>query len=241
MKQNVKKKKELIKKQKVKKDKVKKKFKIKWKNVVITLLILITIILLLLTLLNIRITNIYIRGNNIVSDQEIIDTTKINNYPSILTLLINNPLKKLNDNELILNYSYDLDFTKLYININDNYPLFYDLNKNETILLNGASTKEKLDSPTLINYVPDTIYSYFKEKISYIDFEIIKRINEIKYAPDNVDENRFLLSMTDSNYVYLTLTKFENLNNYVSIIKEFPGKKGILYLNAGNSFEVLEK
>ena len=48
--------------------------------------------------------------------------------------------------------------------------------------------------------------------------------------------------MSDGNYVYLTINKFENINAYIEIIKQkqFENKKGILYLDAGNSFEIIE-
>lgn len=43
-------------------------------------------------MLNIKISNIYISGNNYLSDQEIIEIAKIENYPSTLKILV----RKLN-------------------------------------------------------------------------------------------------------------------------------------------------
>mgnify|MGYP003496935144 CR=1 FL=1 len=40
--------------------------------------------------------------------------------------------------------------------------------------------------------------------------------------------------------VYLTLNKFSKLDDYLDIIKEFNNKKGILYLDSGEYFEVKE-
>ena len=34
-------------------------------------------------------------------------------------------------------------------------------------------------------------------------------ISEIKYDPNSVDVERFLFTMTDGNYVYITLERFE--------------------------------
>ena len=86
--------------------------------------------------------------------------------------------------------------------------------------------------------MPDNIYSDFLNSISSIDYDIVKRISEIKYDPNEVDEGRFLLTMNDGNYVYLTLNKFDKIDNYLDIIKEFDNKKGILYLDSGEYFEV---
>ena len=129
---------------------------------------------------------------------------------------------------------------EVHITIEDNYPLFYDSDKKKTILLNKKKTTEKLNAPLLINYVPDTIYNLFLEKMSSLDYDTIKRISEIKYDPNEVDEERFLLTMSDGNYVYLTLEKFEVIDNYVDIIKTFNNKKGILYLDSGEYFKIME-
>jgi hypothetical protein len=47
--------------------------------------------------------------------------------------------------------------------------------------------------------------------------------------------------MNDQIYVYITLTKIDVLNNYNEITKELEGKKGILYLDSGNHFEIIEE
>ena len=46
--------------------------------------------------------------------------------------------------------------------------------------------------------------------------------------------------MNDGNYVYVTMKKFDVLNNYVDFIREFDNKKGILYLNSGEYFKIFE-
>ena len=46
--------------------------------------------------------------------------------------------------------------------------------------------------------------------------------------------------MNDGNYVYINLYKFLNLNKYIEIVKNFGNKKGIIYLDSGNYFEIKE-
>ena len=41
--------------------------------------------------------------------------------------------------------------------------------------------------------------------------------------------------MNDGNYVYVTLSKFSNVNSYLKISKTLPNR-GILYLDYGNYF-----
>ena len=61
-------------------------------------------------------------------------------------------------------------------------------------------------------------------------------ISEIKYDPNNIDKERFLITMNDGNYVYVTLYKITAINEYLKILSKV-NKKGILYLDSGNFFE----
>ena len=131
-------------------------------------------------------------------------------------------------------------FSKIYIKIEENRPLFYNSSSLKTILLDGSEVDENYESATLINYVPDTIYSNFVKSLKKIDEEVLNRVSEIKYDPNDVDSERFLFMMDDGNYVYITLNKIENINNYIDIIKNFDSKKGILYLDSGEYFKILD-
>ena len=44
--------------------------------------------------------------------------------------------------------------------------------------------------------------------------------------------------MSDSHYVYITLSKISLINSYNEIYPTLEGKKGILYLDSGNHFEI---
>ena len=46
--------------------------------------------------------------------------------------------------------------------------------------------------------------------------------------------------MNDNNLVYININKMNNLNKYVDIVKKLNNKKGILYLDSGNYFEIKE-
>ena len=108
----------------------------------------------------------------------------------------------------------------------------YVLENKKEISLNGIVV------PTLINYVPDTKYDIFVNKYILLDNKVKQKISEIKYDPNTIDEDRFFLYMNDGNYVYITLTKMELLNKYNDAITKFEGKKGTLYLDSGNYFEI---
>ena len=150
-------------------------------------------------------------------------------------------IKKLEKNIYIKNATIKKKKLKeIHIEIEENYVLFYDSTKNVSILKDGSQSKEISDGPYLVNYITDTLYDEFISKMQLIDRTIINRVSEIKYDPNSVDEERFLFTMNDGNYVYLTLTSFKKINNYVDILKNFENQKGILYLDSGEYFQVLE-
>ena len=66
-------------------------------------------------------------------------------------------------------------------------------------------------------------------------------MSEIEYSPNDVDEERFFILMNDGNYVYLTLNKFLSINKYTDMIKSFENKKGILYLDSGEYFDMFDE
>lgn len=220
---------------------VKRKRRIKYGRILMALIILILLIYILFPIISFNIKNIYIKGNEYLTDQEVIEIAGIENYPSTFNCLIYPTKKKLEQNVMIKKANVTKKgIFKIYIEVIENSPLFYSEINKKTILKDLEIVDKKYDTPILLNYVPDKIYERFIKKMRLIDKEVLMRISEIEYKPNNVDKNRFLLSMQDGNYVYLTLSRFENINNYVEIISKFGGKKGILYLDSGEYFKIYE-
>jgi cell division protein FtsQ len=188
------------------------------------------------------IKNIYIKNNTLLTDQEIIEIAKLDDYPSIITTLSFVIEKRLNDNTYITSskVTKDLSFG-ITIEIVENKPTFYNRRLNKIILQDGKVVNGRYNVGTLINYVPDSIYDNFVKQMAKVEQDIIERISEIEYKPNTVDEGRFYLSMKDGNYVYLTIKKFTAVNDYIDIVKTLNNKKGILYLDDAGFFEVIER
>lgn len=216
-----------------------KKVRLRYNRIIIFLILLFGLLYLILTYVKIPISNFYISGNSLLSDQEIIDLSGLRDYPSVFTFTNIKVENKLKKNILIKKATVKKDFSKVYIKIEENYPLFYNLETKKTIMYDGRTTKDIME-PILVNHVVKDVYNLLIEKMKLLNKDIIKRISEIKYDPNSVDEERFLFTMSDGNYVYITLEKIESLNSYVDIIKTFEGKKGVLYLDSGEYFEVFK-
>ncbi len=220
--------------------KKKKKRKLKGKSILIVFIIII-VALAITYIYGLKISVITVKGNTLYSEWEIIKLAGLDNYPSSMqnvSGLIENRLEK---DPYIKKAKVKKRFiTNVSIEVEENLPLFYYAPNKKTVLENGKETKSNFPVPTLINYVPNKIYDDFLDKMADTNYDIVKRISEIKYDPNEVDEERFLLTMNDGNYVYLTLNRFNKINHYIEIVKEFNNKKGILYLDSGEYFKVIE-
>lgn len=216
--------------------------KIRYGRILLFLVLISFIIYLLVHFVNFPIKNIYITGNTNLNDQDIIELLKLENYPSIFSLNSIEAEKKLKKNSYIKDVKIEKKLLKeVHIKITESKPLYYDISTKQTILETGESVDEELNVPTLINYVPDTVYDLFLEKMKILSDDILSRISEIKYDPNDVDEERFLFYMNDGNYIYTTLEKFDNINQYIEIKKTLDNKKGILYLDSGEYFQIFEQ
>ena len=223
--------------------KVKKIRKIKTKPIIITIVSIIVIFGVVYLLSLFPITNIYIKGNNYIDDWSIITEAGIDNYPSFALTSTSKIKKKLNKNPYIksVNVKKKL-FGKIIIEVEENKVLFRNTD-NKIVLEDGSEIDDNLSNttvPLLLNYIPDTKYETFVDKMKQINDDILLNISEIRYYPNTQDDDRFLLHMNDGNYVYLTLTKFKQINYYEDVLDQLEGKKGILYLDSGNHFKVME-
>ena len=94
--------------------------------------------------------------------------------------------------------------------------------------------------PRVINYVPNDKVNSFIKDMGKVKRDILGKISDIEYVPNEYDKDRFLLYMDDGNMVYLTLTKFEMINYYNEVLGQLEDHKGILYFDSGNHFEIKE-
>lgn len=202
-------------------------------------LFILGIIIFVIRLCITNITNIYISGNEYLTDQDIIEISQLDNYPNSIT----NPSyiieKRLKNHKYILDVEINKNIflNKIIIKVIENYPLFYYSVKDKTVLYNGDTIDGNVSNLTIINSIKEEVYTKFLEKIKQIDVKILNRVSEIEYVPNNILIDRFLLIMNDGNYIYITLDKFLTLNKYLDIIKQFSGEKGILYLDSGEYFD----
>ncbi|MCI7702253.1 MAG: FtsQ-type POTRA domain-containing protein [Tenericutes bacterium] len=193
-----------------------------------------------------KIKNIIISNADYLKDDYIIDLAGIRDYPSFYLTNSLKMKKKLLKSPYIREVKIKREFYHiLEIDVTVNRPLF--INKDSgmvvfedkrTILETEANIVFRV--PRLINYVPDDKYDTFIEKMAKVDKGTLGKISDIEYVPNDYDKDRFLLYMDDGNMVYLTLTKFKQIEYYNDVLEQLEGRKGILYLDSGNHFQIKE-
>ena len=218
------------------------KRKLKTKKIIITFLILLLIILLGIDITRLPVKNIYITGNELLNDKTIISLAKLTDYPPYINTYFTNIKSQILKNEYIKNVNIKRTLSrKLYIEIEEYKPIF--IYKDKLVLSSGKI----VDNTYNIDYIPyvtnniDDINDKFITKFNKIEKDVILKISHIEYKPNEVDKERFLLYMTDSNYVYITLSKIDKINKYNSIVQELDNQKGIIYLDSGDYVEIKEK
>ncbi|MDD6264500.1 MAG: FtsQ-type POTRA domain-containing protein [bacterium] len=226
--------------------KIVKKKKLKIVPFLIVLLILIGLSFSVYQVLKANIKNIVIKNASYLNDDYVIDLAGIKDYPSFYLTSSIRMEKNLKKSPYIISAKVKRKFYHvLEIDIKVNNPLFINNSSNTVVFENKGTVPidEEIDLfrvPRLMNYVPDDKYDTFISKMSSIDKGILGKIADIEYTPNDYDKDRFLLYMDDGNMVYLTLTKFKQINYYNEVLEQLEGRKGILYLDSGNHFQIKE-
>lgn len=196
--------------------------------------------------LNLPIKNLIVKNTVYLNDDYVLELAGVKDYPSFWLLSTNEIEKKLETSPYILEADVERNFFHvLVISVTENKPLFIN-NTNHTVVFadkEEVNIDEEIDLfrvPRLINYVPDNKYKTFVKGMANIKKDILGKISDIEYQPNDYDKDRFLLYMDDGNMVYLTLTKFDMINYYNDVLSQLENKKGILYLDNGNHFQIME-
>ena len=213
--------------------------KINIKKKIIALVVFLCIVLSVVYIMHMPVKNIYITGNKILKDKEIISLSNLENYPPYIKTYFMNIKYKLLANDYIESVKIKRKIpSKIYLEIKEYKPIA--IYNNEIVL----SSKKKVKNNSELEYLPyiinniENVYDEFVESFSKVNEDVLLKISHIEYAPNEVDKERFILYMVDSNYVHITLSKIEKINKYNSIVKELDNQKGIIYLDSGDYLEI---
>ncbi len=223
-----------------------KKRKLKLFNLLLMLVIIGSISFGIYLYIQLPIKNIIIKNTTYLSDDYILELANLKDYPGFYKYskkkIINNIEKSPYIESVIIKRKF---YHILEIDVTEKKPLFYRDSDKKIVFSDRSSISENNDFvifriPRLLNYVPNNIYKDFVNNMKNIDDDILGKVSDIFYDPNDIDKERFLLYMDDGNMVYLTLTKFKMINYYNAVLEQLENRKGILYLDNGNHFQIKE-
>ncbi|MBR1417251.1 MAG: FtsQ-type POTRA domain-containing protein [Bacilli bacterium] len=223
-----------------------KKRKLNIKGILMLLLIITLIVSFIVFIFNIKITQIEINGTNLITDTEIIEKAQIKDYPKLFSISSSTLSSRIKELDLVNDCKVKKNlYGKLTINIDEATIIFYNKVNNKIVLSNQKeidNSSKYLGIPTLLNYVPNDVYSSLINGLKIIDKDILRLVSEIEYSPsktqngESMDDERFILRMNDGNTVHINIVNIKKLNNYMDIISStisnFEEKSGILYLDS---------
>ena len=226
--------------------KIVKKTKIKLLPCLIVLLFFVALSFGIYYFVQLPIQNLIVEGTNYLKDDYVLELAGVRDYPSFYLISTRNIEDKLEESPYIQKAEVKREFFHiLVLDIKESKPLFVN-NTNHMVVFSNKEEVPALEEvdlfrvPRLINYVPDDKYRSFIQGMADIEPDILGKISDIEYQPNDYDKDRFLLYMDDGNMVYLTLTKFDMINYYNDVLSQLENRKGILYLDNGNHFQIME-
>ena len=226
--------------------KIVKKKKLKVFNFLLVLIVTFGLFFGIYYYIKLPINNLIVIGNSYLNDDYILSLSGLKKYPSFWLTSMSKSEKKLKKSDYIVSAKIKRSwYHVITIEIEENVALFYKENENGKIVFSDGKELNKKENfifriPRLMNYVPGDQYKDFINGMKIIEKDILQKISDIEYVPNEIDKERFLLYMDDGNMVYLTLTKFKMINYYNDVLEQLEDKHGILYLDNGNHFQIKE-
>lgn len=220
--------------------KKKKRRRLKKGRLLFLILLLALVCFLLINFVNVPIRNIVIVGNDILTDQEVIEQAELENYPSYFSTFGFQIKNKLLENPYVKTVKVSKGILSVKITIEEKTVLYIDKATGDKVADDASLINDDkvVCAPYLTNEVPSDKKAGFIKAMKKLDADILCQISEIMYDPNDIDTDRYYLYMNDGNSVYLTVNKFSKLNKYNSILENIGKQNGTLYLDYGDYFEV---
>ena len=196
-------------------------------RIIVFLLLIYIVISFGIFVYNEKVHHFEIQGISYYKDIDIIRKLDLQDYPSFISINPNSLKNELELDPLIesAKVSYGWNFT-IKIEIVENPPVFMIKSNNNVVLKDGSQIDydESFGTlPMLLNNTPTESMVLLANNLAEVDKGILYMISEITYTPYNstntiLDNNRFLLSMSDYNQVYINAKTCTWLNSYLDVI-----------------------
>jgi cell division protein FtsQ len=198
-----------------------------------------------------HVKKITIKGNELLSTEEIIKITKISKNTNIWSVkkdTISLTLQKMNvikqakvtikwPNTVMIEIE---ERNKIaYLESEDSY---FPVMENGKVLKDRKVAEIPVNAPILYKFKEGAILKEMVTALGELPVEVLNAISEIHYTPKKTDQYHISLFMNDGFEVSATLRTFsEKMIHYPSIISQLdPSIKGIIDLEVGSYFKAYE-
>jgi cell division protein FtsQ len=198
-----------------------------------------------------HVKKITIKGNELLSTEEIIKITKISKNTNIWSVkkdTISLTLQKMNvikqakvtikwPNTVMIEIE---ERNKIaYLESEDSY---FPVMENGKVLKDRKVAEIPVNAPILYKFKEGAILKEMVTALDELPVEVLNAISEIHYTPKKTDQYHISLFMNDGFEVSATLRTFsEKMIHYPSIISQLdPSIKGIIDLEVGSYFKAYE-
>ncbi|WP_045515376.1 cell division protein FtsQ/DivIB [Neobacillus niacini] len=198
-----------------------------------------------------HVKKITIKGNELLSTDEIIKITEISKKTNIWsvkkdTIALN--LQKMNvikQAEVTIKWPNTVmievqERNKIAYLESDN--IYFPVMENGKVLKDREVSEIPVSAPILFKFKEDAILKEMVKALEELPVEVLNAISEIHYTPKKTDQYHISLFMNDGFEVSATLRSFsEKMIHYPSIISQLdPSIKGIIDLEVGSYFKAYE-
>ena len=199
--------------------------------------IIIGFIIVLLTYFNSSYAKVYrvsVNGNYLLTREEIVDLAGIDSESNFLFVRTSKIAKKLKSNPMIKEANVKLLNDRIVEVEIDEYKLIgytargdkahFILDNGELIEANAQNLKY-ISSIPLIEGFNDEQLKMILDDFKNIDRDLINQISEIHRFPFSYDENMLEVIMKDGNYVFLSSSGLDLLNQYYDVASSLDNPK----------------
>jgi cell division protein FtsQ len=198
-----------------------------------------------------HVKKITIKGNEIISSDEIIVISNLTNKTNIWSVKKKDIVLELEKLDEIKKAEVEVVFpNSIKIQVHErkriayleNDKSYYPVIDNAKVLLNREMDEIPVNAPILFKFEEGAILEEMIMNLDQLPEEITNSISEIHYTPKETDQYHISLFMNDGFEVNATLRSFsEKMVHYPSIVSQLDStKKGIIDLEVGTYFKAYE-
>lgn len=197
-----------------------------------------------------HIKTIEIKGNTYMSDEEVIDQSKLTTKTNIWTVKQQDIESILSESPVIKSAAVKRKLPRTIEIVLEEYDrVGYVKKENEYYLVqeNGIVLSDPVpfigDAPIIEGFTDEDYFNTMVSELEKLSKSILNLISEVHWQPTDANKNKIILYMNDGFVVDGTIRNFsEKMQIYPSLVAQLePGSEGIIHIGVGAYFEKFDQ